>query len=261
MPTAAGLYWEQHGKGSSTPVILSSGLGGSANYWRPNLAALAAQDVVVTYDHRGTGRSEREIAGALSVGGMADDILALMDALGIDRARIVGHAAGGLAGMDLALRFPERIESLAVINGWARLSPHTARCFDTRLALLRDSGPRAFLHAQPLFLYPPQWIAEHHDALVEEEEAQLAHFPGIEMMQRRIAAVRLFNIERRLAEIAIPSLFMVSEDDMLVPPGCSTTLANGVKNGKLARFGSGGHAVNVTRADTFNQWLLAWLAS
>ncbi|MEI9926763.1 MAG: hypothetical protein WDN44_02470 [Sphingomonas sp.] len=146
-----------------------------------------------------------------------------------------------------------------VINGWARLDPHTARCFDTRLALLRDSGPRAYLHAQPLFLYPPSWISQHDAALAAEEEAQLAHFPGAEKVQRRIAAVRLFNVHDRLGEIAVPLLAIVSEDDMLVPPECSVELAEGVPGAQLMRMRHGGHACNVTRAKDFNDWLLAWL--
>ncbi len=74
-----------------------------------------------------------------------------------------------------------------MINGWARLDPQTARCFDTRLALLSGSGPRAYLRAQPLFLYPPAWNSAHADELDAELEAQIAHFPGAEMVQRRIA--------------------------------------------------------------------------
>ena len=255
MAEAAGLYWEERGTGK--PLILSAGLGGSASYWTPNMAALATRYRVIAYDHRGTGRSEREVPGMLTVEGMGDDIVAVMDAAGVERAVVVGHAAGGLAGLAMALKAPERVSGLVVINGWARLDPHTARCFDTRLALLRDS-PRAYLHAQPLFLYPPTWISEHHDELVLEEEAQLAHFPGAEMVRRRIAAVRLFNVKDRLGAIRVPVLGIVAEDDMLVPPGCSSELIDDVPEGELVRMRYGAHACNVTRAKEFNEWLLAW---
>lgn len=59
MAEAAGLYYEEHGSGP--PLILSAGLGGSGNYWLPNLPALAERYRVILYDHRGTGRSDRAL--------------------------------------------------------------------------------------------------------------------------------------------------------------------------------------------------------
>ncbi len=259
MPQAAGLHYEVHGDAGAPTVLLSPGLGGSANYWAPNIAALAQRHRVIVYDHRGTGRSAREVPGDLTLEAIGQDMVGLMDALDVPTATLIGHAIGGMAGLAIALTNPERLERLVVINSWAKLDPHSARCFDTRLALLRDSGPRAFLHAQPLFLYPAQWISDHHDTLQAEEEAMLAHFPGAEMVQRRIAAARRFDIANRLPTIHVPTLIVVSEDDMLVPPAQSERLAADIPDAQLARMATGGHACNVTRAEHFNMWLLDWL--
>jgi aminoacrylate hydrolase len=261
MLQAGGLHYEVHGNPDGPPVLLSSGLGGSATYWAPNVAALAKRYRVITYDHRGTGRSQREVPGDLTLEAIGGDIVELLDALDIPQVTLIGHAIGGMAGLAIALSAPERLARLVVINGWAKLDQHTARCFDTRLALLRDSGPRAYLHAQPLFLYPAQWISDHHDALAADEEAMLAHFPGAEMVQRRVAAARRFDVAKRLHDIAVPTLVVVSEDDMLVPPAQGELLAAGIRHAQLARMATGGHACNVTRADHFNMWLLDWLDS
>lgn len=261
MGEAAGLYFEDHGPAGAPVLILSSGLGGSADYWTPNLAALAQNHRVILYDHRGTGRSARELAGDLTIAAMGADLLALMDALAIPSATIVGHAIGGMIGLALAVAAPERIERVVAINAWGKLDPHTARCFDIRLALLRDSGPRAFLHAQPLFLFPAEWISRHHDALLAEEEHQLARFPGAEMMQRRIAAARRFAPGDALARVEARVLCVASRDDMLVPSHCSEALADALPHAQVAWLDTGGHACNVTRAEEFNMWLLAWLDS
>lgn len=259
MPLAAGLFYEEYGPADAPVVLLSSGLGGAAGYWSANLAALSRAHRVILYDHRGTGRSDRAVAGELTLEGIGDDMLLLLDALAIPRATLIGHAIGGMAALALALAAPDRLDRVVVINGWARLDPHTARCFDTRLALLRGSGERAYLHAQPLFLYPAQWISDHHQHLLDEEEHQLAHFPGAAMIERRIAAARRFDIADRLREIAVPTLLVVAEDDMLVPPACSERLAAGIAGAELARMATGGHACNVTRANHFTLWLLDWL--
>ena len=94
MPYAAGLYYELHGSEDAPSLILSSGLGGSASYWKPNIAALAEHFRVIAYDHRGTGRSDRALPNVVTVDDFADDILALMNALGVERVGIIGHAAG-----------------------------------------------------------------------------------------------------------------------------------------------------------------------
>ncbi|HEY6814155.1 MAG TPA: pyrimidine utilization protein D [Croceibacterium sp.] len=260
MGEIAGLYYEERGADRAVPLILSAGLGGSASYWAPNSGALAEHHRVIGYDHRGTGRSVREVEGVLSVEQMADDIVALMDGLGLERAALIGHAAGGLAGLALALKAPERLARLVVVNGWAQLDPYTGRCFDARLSLLQGGGVRAYLRAQPLFLYPPQWSSDHHDELEREEEDQVAAFPGAEMIRRRIAAVRRFDIADRLGEITVPSLFLAADDDMLVPNACSERLAEGVPGATLARLRTGGHACNVTRPENFNTGLIDWLA-
>ena len=261
MPHTAGLYYEVHGPADAPPLILSSGLGGSAGYWAPNLPALSARHRVIAYDQRGTGRSERAVAGVLDIAAMAEDIAALMDALAVPRATIVGHALGGMIGIALALVAPARVAGLVIINGWAALDPHSARCFDTRLALLRGSGPAAYLHAQPLFLYPPAWISAHGDLLAEEAAHQLAGFPGAEMVERRIAAVRAFAPGSALAQVSAPTLVVVAEDDMLVPADRSAALADLLPNATHVRMPRGGHACNVTYPREFEAAMLRWLAT
>lgn len=260
MPHAAGLWYEWHGPEDGEVLILSAGLGGSASYWTPNLAALAERHRVLLYDHRGTGRSDRDLPDTVSVDDFAHDILALMDALGVARAHFIGHAAGGVAGLALALKAPDRLERLVVVNGWAKADPHFLRCFDARLALLRGSGPEAYLRAQPIFLYPADWSSEHDAEIAAELPGQLAHFPGPETLEKRIAALAAFDVSGRLAEIDLPVLVIAARDDMLVPPRAGEALADGLPNAGLGMPSFGGHACNVTDPDSFNGFVLGWLA-
>ena len=257
MPEAAGLSYEEHGDGS--PLILSSGMGGSAGYWRPNIAALAEHFRVIAYDHRGTGRSDRTVTPRIE--SIGDDIRTLMDALGIARAAILGHAIGGMGALGMALDTPDRVERLVIVNGWGRLDPYTARCFETRLALLRALGPRAYVDAQPIFLFPPQWISDHHAALEAEAEHHLAAFPAA-MIEARIVEACRFDVMDRLAEgLDLPVLLLASDDDALVPPACSTRLAQAIPQAQLVRMAWGGHACNVTDPAGFAARILAFLGS
>lgn len=263
MGEVGGLWHEWHGAEDGEVLILSAGLGGSASYWAPNLAPLAARFRVLSYDHRGTGRSDRALPDALSVEDMADDVLALMDGLGIARAHFLGHALGGLIGMAAALAAPGRIGRLGVINGWGRLEPHTARCFDVRLTLLRDSGPEAYVKAQPIFLYPANWMTLNAGLLEADAAAQLSHFPGAETVEKRIAAIRAFDVQERIGDIRSPLLAIAAEDDILVPSIASSRIIDRISpenGGTEVVMQWGGHACNVTAAEDFNNFVPAWLA-
>lgn len=260
MPHAGGLWYQFAGAAGAETVILSSGLGGTAGFWMHNVEAFLPRFRVLLYDHRGTGRSDRALPERVTVEDMAADVAALMDEVGLQRAHFVGHAAGGLIGLALALSRPELADRLAVVNGWARLDPYTARCFDVRLALLRDSGPDMYLKAQPIFLYPPYWISGHSDRLDAEAADQLAHFPGADTIEKRIAAVRAFDIADRLHLIEAPVLLVASPDDALVPDSASSKLLAGLPNALRIHYLHGGHAANVTAPDEFAECVLPWLA-
>lgn len=259
MPHAAGLWYEWHGRADAPVVILSPGLGGSAGYWTPNLAALAARYRLLLYDHRGTARSDLALPETVTVDDMADDLIALMDALGIERAHLIGHAAGGIIGLAMALRAPQRLHKLVVVNGWVAPDPHFARCFDVRLTLLRHAGPAAYVRAQPIFLFPAEWISRHSAQLDAEEPLHLSHFPPPENIERRVAALKAFDIANRLAEIDVPVLALVSADDMLVPAYCSDPIEQRIPGARRATMAWGGHACNVTDPDNFNHIIIEYL--
>lgn len=251
-----GLYWEEHGSGP--PLILSAGLGGSGNYWLPNLPALAERHRVILYDHRGTGRSDRALPATTTIEEMSADVVALMDALQIEQASFIGHALGGMIGIETAI-MTTRIDKLVVVNGWRTLDPHTSRCFDVRLDLLRDSGPAAYLRAQPLFLFPPEWISAHDAELIEEAKHQLAQFPGAETMEKRIAALRAYA--PRMIDLTATAHWLViaTRDDMLVPMRSALDVAAPIDWAEQAVLDWGGHACNVTDPDTFNRLVLDFL--
>ena len=259
---ADGVHNEIHSDGpddSRDVVILSAGLGGSGAFFAPQMEALTARFRVVLYDHRGTGRSDRDLPSPYTVTDMAEDIAGVIDGLGVEAAHVVGHAAGGLAALQLALDNPATVLSLAVINGWSRPDPHIARCFAARTCLLRDSGPAPYVHAQALFLYPPDWISEHDAQISAGEAHHVAHFPAPDVMLARINALLAFDLDDRLAEIAHPVLISASADDMLVPPQCARRLAEGLPNATLDIVPWGGHAFTATSPGAFNASIIAFL--
>src|SRR5579863_979547 len=105
------VYYERQGAGF--PVLFISGLGGQASYWRDQVPAFAKAFDVVLHDHRGVGQSDHSRI-AYTVERMAADVIALMDALGIDRAHVVGHSTGGAIAQVLAIQHPARLASVVI---------------------------------------------------------------------------------------------------------------------------------------------------
>jgi len=254
------LHTEIHGSADGPVVLLSSGLGGSAAYWARQVPALVeAGFKVIAYDQRGTGRSRQALPDDYRIEDMALDVAQILDATGTAECHFVGHALGGLVGLQLALDRPGQVRSLTLINAWSEPNPHSSRCFDARLTLLSAAGPRAFVEAQPIFLYPAVWSAANAERIRAEVEHALEHFPGAATMRARIGALLRFNVTPRLAEIGVPTLLSVAQDDVLVPSTCSDVLARHLSGAVIHSVAYGAHAHNLTAADDFNQALLAFL--
>ncbi|NTC17164.1 pyrimidine utilization protein D [Agrobacterium tumefaciens] len=233
-------------------IILSSGLGGSALYWAPQMDWLKMRFRVVTYDHFGTNRSPGEVPQGYSISDMADDVLVIAQTLALHSFSFIGHALGGLIGLDIALRFPDTIENLILVNGWAKADPHSGRCFDVRIELLEKCGVAAFVKAQPLFLYPASYMADNAGQMAAEEAHAVAHFQGKVNVLRRIAALRAFNVEKQLGEVRSRCLVIATRDDLLVPYGRSMQLSQKLPNAELCLLDHGAHAINVTMPELFN---------
>ena len=253
-----GLAVTLYGPPGGSPVLMSAGLGGSGAYWKPQVAPLAKKHRVILYDHRGTGGSERGgLPSPYSAGHLAEDMVRIIEHFG--PAHIVGHAAGAVAGLELALRRPELVRSLCAVNGWAVADRHFKRCFEIRLAIYEAGGPEAYLKAQPLFLFPAEWISDHLDELDDQAAHHAGGFQDEATLRARIGALAGFDIAAKLGRIGCPVLVIGTEDDMLVPVRCSRQLAAGLPHAKLVLMPKGGHAVNITEAAAFDRILIGFL--
>jgi esterase len=109
------LYYEEHGEGA--PIACIHGTGSSALVWGDAIAELARLGRVIAYDRRGHTRSERpEPYERTSVAEHADDAAALLDALAATPAVVIGRSYGGAVATDLALRYPDRLRALVLLE-------------------------------------------------------------------------------------------------------------------------------------------------
>lgn len=253
------MRFEVTGRADADAVVLSPGLGGAAAFWAPQRIALEARFRVVAFDQRGTGQNPGPLPDGYTIGHMADDVAEVLDAAGIHQAHFIGHALGGLVGLELARRQPARLVRLVLVNAWAKADPHTERCFDIRLGILKSQGPAAYVAAQPLFLHTAPYLSANHTRILKEVAHGTAHFQGADTLMKRISALRSFDVLEHLGAIVVPTLVAASRDDLLVPWTASQTLAEGLPAARLWLTAEGGHAFTVERPGPFNDVLLDFL--
>lgn len=242
-------------------VLLSAGLGGTSGYWAPQIDALRQHFHVITYDQRGTGRNPGSLPDDYSIAAMADDVVDVLDAAGVDSCHFIGHAFGGLVGLELARRAPARLGRMVLVNAWDKVDSHSLRCFAARVALLEKAGVEAYVRAQPIFLYPAAWLSANAERIERDDAHGVAHFQGAGNLLKRLGALKAFDATPWLASLSTPALVTATRDDVLVPWTASRRLADGLPGAEFWLMAEGGHGFSAVEPDTFNDKIIAYLTS
>ena len=252
------IHYEVAGDGE--PLILVSGLNGVARYWEPQIADFSARYQVITYDQRGTGTSDHK-QREFSLDQMTHELVALMDALKIERARVVGLSTGGAIGQTLAIEYPQRVERLVLVSTWTHCDPWFRRMFEARRRMYETAGPELHALFHPLFLYPPDYVNEHDAEISNEQKRAPTKSAPVEASIGRIDALLKFDRRSGLASIKSPTLILAGDNDYITPSYHARALAQAISGSQLVVFKGGGHSLSKTRAAEFNKLVLGFLAA
>jgi len=247
------LYYEQHGAGSD--VLLIMGLGAHAGDWARQVPALARHFRVTVFDNRGCGRSSAPDE-PYSIRQMADDAVALMDALDMARAHVVGSSMGGEIAQELAISYPERVDRLVLIatsagGYWARIIPADRRAVGLPRIVpgLRELARqlRRRLQAVGARRAGPAW------------QPPAPPPPPAHGLRRQREATAAFDAHGRLSRISAPTLVIAGARDREVPLAAAEELARGIPGARLVVLRGAGHLMHYERADEVNRLLLDFL--
>jgi len=251
------LHYERHGAGF--PVILVTGLAGTAQYWRDQIPAFSRSYEVIVHDHRGVGGSDTVVCSP-TMERLASDVIGLMDALKIERAHVIGHSAGGAVAQILAIDHPKRVASLVIAASWTKPDAYFRRLFTLRKEILQRLGPASYVQANTLLLYPSLYIARNNEKLRHLEAQQLSTFPATEWVMSRIDAILAFDRTAELGRIRTPTMVVASQDDLVTPAYFSEELARTIPGAEAKFFAQGGHYFTQVMSREFNQAVLPFLA-
>jgi 3-oxoadipate enol-lactonase len=263
MPNAATrdiiTYYEEAGSGE--PLVLIMGIGGDLQAWALQVPALSKHFRVITYDNRGAGRSSAPDK-PYSIAGMADDLAALLDELGVGKATVLGFSMGGYIAQEFALKYPARLEKLILLATAPYIDGYGRAVVKNWVNIRRSNMSReqqARYAAQ--FLYSPGLLDD--DARFERSIHNSLGNPYAQQDHafiRQAQAVLAFDARERLANLKTQTLIAVGKDDILVPPRNSERLAKLLPNATMKVL-DGAHLGPMEYPNEYNAAFLEFLGA
>jgi 3-oxoadipate enol-lactonase len=250
-----GLRLSYRDVGKGPVVLLLHGLGASMSDWDEVVPLLSQQYRVITPDLRGHGDSERS-KRRYQPDGFADDIEALLAAIGIEDYVVVGHSMGGAVALTLALRQPQGLRGLVIANSVPGFNPRRLRehlevwlRFGT-MALL---GPAALgrIMARRLFPSPEQ---QEERARVERRAARNSRYVYLASLY----GLTRWSAEDRLAEVRIPTLIIAAGRDYFRVEDVEA-YARGIRDAEFHLLPEARHGVPIEAAEQLSSILLGFL--
>lgn len=249
----ARLHYEVVGRGRAEPVLMIQGLGTDKTGWSLQRLAFAPSFRTIALDNRGSGRSDKP-EGPYSLEQMADDAIRVLDAAGIDKAHVMGASMGGAIAQVLAITYPERVRSLVLactacrnhpwrhelLSEWSALASVEGMGALSHQAARWVIGPRSLRRISPLFGWlGPMAMSQPSHAFVAQVDAILAAAES--------------DAAERLAELRVPTLVVVGNQDILTPRGDSEELAERIPGAELVVISGAAHGLMIEHWRPFNR--------
>jgi 3-oxoadipate enol-lactonase len=235
------------GPADAPVVVFSNPIGTALELWEPQLPALANRFRVVRYDHRGQGGSE-VTPGPYSVELLADDLVSLLDQLGVARASVCGLSLGGAVGMCFAAVYRDRLDSLVLACTSAYFG--TSESWQERAALVRRRGIGPLV--DPVI---QRWFTAEADVDdVARCRAMLEATP-VEGYAACCEGLAVWDFRARLHEISAPTLVIGGAQDPATPLAHAEVIASGI-GAPLVMIEGAAHLASVEQPGAFNEALL-----
>jgi len=246
------------------PLLLLNGIAMTINSWQPIAEPLAREYRVVRCDLRGQlmspGNPPSEVAGH------GEDVVALLDSLGIESAHIIGTSFGGVVATMVAARWPERVRSLISIastDGFDDVMAVEVRRW-REACLLSITGPDRGLLSDMFegAVYSPTYIAEHREERAERRR-QISILPDawFQGLAAMLDSAPTVSVRNELGSIRCPALIIAAELDRFIPIERTRLLARRIPGARFTLMEGAGHAVVVEQPDALVSLCLEFLSN
>lgn len=235
------INYEIHGDGF--PYIMIMGLGGDLNWWTPEIIEPSAQYAkTIIFDNRGAGRTDKPKTD-YTIKIFAEDTIALMDALNIEKAYINGASMGGMVAQEIAINYPERVEKLVLCCTHCGGSKQILASMEIlqRMADPRERTSEEWVDEIIPLCFTESFIKSDPDYIEYYRKRMLMTPIPFDSYQRQIKALMSYSSGLKLKHIKAPTLICQGKEDVVCPPGNAEVLAKRIPNSKVLMIENAGH--------------------
>ncbi|MFV0279706.1 MAG: 3-oxoadipate enol-lactonase [Rhodoblastus sp.] len=246
---------EVEGPEDAPALMISNSLGSNLHMWDDQIPAFARRFRVVRYDSRGHGASTAP-EGPYSLEQLGRDALAILDALGIEKAHWMGLSKGGAVGQWLLLNAPDRIDRAILANTASQYSSPDA--WNERLRIEREQGVAGLAGA-----VIDRWFTPDFQAQAPQTIARIrAAFEATPAQGYAACMIALRDVDLREAirDIRAPVLVIVGAHDPATPPALGRAIAEAIPGAQLVELNSA-HLSNIEAAEAFNAAVIGFLTA
>jgi 3-oxoadipate enol-lactonase len=252
------LYYEIEGTG--VPLLLIQGLGGDGASWSLQREALAPRFQVITFDNRGVGRSDKP-EGPYTTALMAEDTLALLDHLNIDRAFVMGCSMGGMIAQEMAISRPERVLGLNLVATYSEVDPYCTRWFEVQRHLAEHGSKEFRIRQSSLWLFHPHSFAALPDEITRIEQSLMENEQPLDAYLAQWHACVHHSTTARIGRLRMPVLICVGRDDSITHVGMSRRLHALIPHSRLVELEECGHGLLWEKPEEVNRHALDFFLS
>jgi 3-oxoadipate enol-lactonase len=257
-----GIYYEVHGQGEA--MVMINGRGANSGRWFRQVAVFSQHYRVITFDNRGTGRSDKPDA-PYTMDLMAADLAGLLEVIGIDVAHIFGVSMGGMIAQHFALNYPQKVTSL-ILGATKCGGVHEIKASAEVDSVIHDMARRQRLtpeerQKEMLPMTLSQRFIDENPAVIEQLVAKMLEYvTPTYALARQDGAIDGHDTYDRLPQIKAPTLVIAGEADRMIPVENSRLLASRIPNAELAILKGAGHAFYIEAEEETNQRILDFLS-
>lgn len=250
------LHYQLDGPLDAPVLVLSNSLGTDLHMWDIQIPAFTEHFRVVRFDTRGHGKS-LVTKGPYTIEQLGHDVIALLDALQIQRAHFCGLSMGGLIGQWLGIHAGDRLQRLVVCNTAAKIG--TPDVWNPRIERVLRDGPAAMVALRDASI--ARWFTADFAAANPHQARQITDMLAAtshEGYAANCAAVRDADFREQLASIKVPTLVIAGTEDAVTPPAGGHFIQHHVKGAEYAEFYAA-HLSNVQAGADFSHRVLTFL--
>lgn len=242
------------GPESAPVVMLSNSLMSNHTMWDPQMSVLTEAFRVLRYDTRGHGASDAP-PGPYTIQLLAEDAVALLDALGIDKVHFAGLSMGGMIGQFLGAHYPERISSLLLCDTASEMP--TLEMWNDRISTAQSQGITGLLDGTLKRWFTAPFLT--NDKAAVEKVAEMIRTTGVQGYVGCASAVRDMSQTAILSRITAPTIIIVGESDPACTVEQSRVLEAHIDGAQLVILGEASHLSNIEQTEAFNAAMMTFL--